>query len=207
MNYLYFLRNPEVQCRIHKGSPIITILSRINPIPRIDTNLFKVHSNIVLPSTPRPPQRSLSCRFTCKNFESAPTFLHSGYMPCPSKSSRFNHHGTNYEVPHCGAFSTPHSLSSFSQIFASGSCFQIPLAWIISDRLPEKVDNSIGHTPVFGIYSYSKLLVQGHGLLEIPLNIVFKLKEINYILVLHRASNCPYSLALHETQISGIGAN
>ena len=32
---------------------------RINPIPRIDTYLFKVHSNIVLPSTPKPPQRSV----------------------------------------------------------------------------------------------------------------------------------------------------
>ena len=42
--------NPEVQCR----SPIIPILSQINPIPRIDTYLFKVHSNIVLPFTPRP---------------------------------------------------------------------------------------------------------------------------------------------------------
>jgi hypothetical protein len=30
------------------------ILSRINLVPRIDTYLFKVHSNIVLPSTPRP---------------------------------------------------------------------------------------------------------------------------------------------------------
>ena len=47
-NYLHGLWNPEVQCRIHKGSPIIPILSRINPIPRIDTYLFKVHSNIVL---------------------------------------------------------------------------------------------------------------------------------------------------------------
>ena len=26
-----------------------------NPIPRIDTYFFKVHSNITLPSTPRPP--------------------------------------------------------------------------------------------------------------------------------------------------------
>ena len=43
---------PRVQCRIHNGSPIIPILSRINPIPRIDTYLFKVHSNIVLPSAP-----------------------------------------------------------------------------------------------------------------------------------------------------------
>ena len=38
--------------------------------------------------------------------------------------------GTNYEVPHCGAFPTPHSHPSWAQIFASGSCFQIPLAWI-----------------------------------------------------------------------------
>ena len=38
--------------------------------------------------------------------------------------------GTNYEVPHCGAFSTPHFHPSWAQIFASGSCFQIPLAWI-----------------------------------------------------------------------------
>ena len=36
--------------------------------------------------------------------------------------------GTNYEVPHCGAFSTPHSHPSWAQIFASGSCFHIPLA-------------------------------------------------------------------------------
>ena len=26
--------------------------------------------------------------------------------------------GTNYEVPHCGAFSTPHSHPSWAQIFA-----------------------------------------------------------------------------------------
>ena len=38
--------------------------------------------------------------------------------------------GTNYEVPYCGAFSTPHSHPSWAQIFASGFCFQIPLACI-----------------------------------------------------------------------------
>ena len=47
---------PEVQCRIHKGSPIIPILRQINPITLIDTHLFKANSNIVLPSTPRPPK-------------------------------------------------------------------------------------------------------------------------------------------------------
>ena len=33
------LWNPEVKCRIHKGSPIIPILNRINPVPRTDTFL------------------------------------------------------------------------------------------------------------------------------------------------------------------------
>jgi hypothetical protein len=32
--------------------PIIPILNRIGAIPRIDTYLYKIHSNIVLPSRP-----------------------------------------------------------------------------------------------------------------------------------------------------------
>ena len=39
-NYLHGLRNPDIQCRIHKGFPIIPNLTRINPIPRIDAYLF-----------------------------------------------------------------------------------------------------------------------------------------------------------------------
>ena len=46
-SYLHALWNPEVQFRIHKGSQIISILSRINPIPRIDTYIFKVHFLLV----------------------------------------------------------------------------------------------------------------------------------------------------------------
>ena len=55
INQLHSLWNPEVHCHIHKVSPIIPILSQINTIPRIGTYLFKVHSNIVLPSMPRSP--------------------------------------------------------------------------------------------------------------------------------------------------------
>ena len=47
-NTLRALWNPEVQCRIHKGSPIIPIQSWINPIPRIDTHFFNIHSNILI---------------------------------------------------------------------------------------------------------------------------------------------------------------
>ena len=50
-NQLHGLWNPEVQCCIHKVSPII--LSRINPIPHIDTYFFKVHSQITN-RVPRP---------------------------------------------------------------------------------------------------------------------------------------------------------
>ena len=46
-NYFHGFWNSEVQCRIHKRSPIIAILTRINPIPPIDAHLFKIHSNKV----------------------------------------------------------------------------------------------------------------------------------------------------------------
>ena len=64
-------------------------MSQINPIPNNDTYLFKVHSNI-LPSTPRPYQRSLSCKFIFKILK-APYLPSSGYMTSPSQSSRFKH--------------------------------------------------------------------------------------------------------------------
>ena len=49
--------DPEDQYQIHKGSPVFPILSRINPIPRIDIYLFKIHYNIVLPISPGLPKR------------------------------------------------------------------------------------------------------------------------------------------------------
>ena len=44
---------PGGSMHIHKGSPVIPILSQINPISRIDAYFFKVRY-IVLPSMPRP---------------------------------------------------------------------------------------------------------------------------------------------------------
>ena len=38
----------------HKGSPVIPNLCRISRITCIDTYFFKIHSNIVLPSTSWP---------------------------------------------------------------------------------------------------------------------------------------------------------
>ena len=72
-----------------QGSPVIPMLNRIYPIPRIDTYFFKIHFNIALPSTPKSSKRSLSCRYTSYNFESTLIFFNSGYITCPY--SRFNH--------------------------------------------------------------------------------------------------------------------
>ena len=49
-----------------QGHPLIPVLSRINPILRIDTGLFKIHFNVVLPYMSRPSERALSCRLPVK---------------------------------------------------------------------------------------------------------------------------------------------
>jgi hypothetical protein len=78
----------EVQCHIQKGSPIISILTRMNPISRIDIYVFKTLSNIVLPSTHGPSSRSHPCRLPINILKA---LVFSGYMTCPSQSSRLNH--------------------------------------------------------------------------------------------------------------------
>ena len=96
------LMNPEVQCRIHEGSLIIPILSRINPIPRIDTYLFKVHSNIVLPKGLFPvglPVKILKALLSSSILATCPAHLNLLDLI------------TKYEVLHCGAFSNPHSIN------------------------------------------------------------------------------------------------
>ena len=78
------------------SKPHSQVLSN-NPNPETNQHnpsywyFFKIHSNIVLPSTPGSSWRSVSCTCTCQNLESTPTFFHSGYMICPFQSYRFTH--------------------------------------------------------------------------------------------------------------------
>ena len=51
-NKLHVLWSPVIQCNIHKGSPIIPILNRNNPVSHTDTHFFNIHSNIDIPSRP-----------------------------------------------------------------------------------------------------------------------------------------------------------
>ena len=51
------------------------------------THLLEIHPNIIHPSTPRSPQRSLSLRFPHQDLIRPPLLPHTSHMPSPSHSS------------------------------------------------------------------------------------------------------------------------
>ena len=79
--------NPKVHYRIHKLPPPVPILGQPNPVPIPATHLLQIHPNIIHPSTPRSPQRSLSLRFPHQDPIRPPLLLHTNHMPSPSHSS------------------------------------------------------------------------------------------------------------------------
>ena len=87
-------RNPKVHYRTHKRPPPISILGPPNPVHIPTSYLLEFH-----PSTPRPPQWSLSLRFPHQNPTHSPVLTHTRHMPSPSHSSRFYHpHNIGWEV-------------------------------------------------------------------------------------------------------------
>jgi hypothetical protein len=59
--------------------------------PYPTSHLLKIHINIILPSTPRSPQWSLSLRFPHQNPVHASSISNPSYMPRSSHFSRFYH--------------------------------------------------------------------------------------------------------------------
>jgi hypothetical protein len=45
--------NPKVHCRVHKRPPLIPVPNQKNPVHSFSPYFTKIHSNIILPSTPR----------------------------------------------------------------------------------------------------------------------------------------------------------
>ena len=68
--------------------------------------------------------------------------------------------GTNYQVPHCGAFSAANLHPSWAQIFASGSCFELCKASILrKSSCSFHVDNKVYILFLFLPKYYSLLLI------------------------------------------------
>ena len=71
------LRNPKVYYRTHKRPPTISILGPPNPVHITTSHLLEIHSSIIHPSTPRPPQWSLSLRLPHQDPIHSPLLTHT----------------------------------------------------------------------------------------------------------------------------------
>jgi hypothetical protein len=107
--------NPEVHYRVHKSPQLISILGQMHSVHTFRTCYPKIHSDIILPSTPRSP------KWFSNNYLVRICHLsHVCYMP-PISSLR-----ASFEVPHYAFFSSLLPLPPFSvQIFFMNACISV----------------------------------------------------------------------------------
>jgi len=76
---LWYLR---IHYHVHKSPQVVPVLSQINPLHTLQSNLFKIHFNIILPSMPKSSKWYLSFRFPHQNPVCISLLPSTQHMPC-----------------------------------------------------------------------------------------------------------------------------
>ena len=139
-------RNPNFHYRTHKRPPPFSILGQPNPVHIPTSHLLDIHPNIIHPSTPRPPQWSLSLRLPHQD----PIHPPLPYAPHAQPISFFSilspaHYwvrSTNHLAPRYAISSIPPlPRPSSVKIFSSTPCSQTP-----STSFPPAISATKFHT-------------------------------------------------------------
>jgi len=82
---------PMVYDRLHKGSPLVAMLSRAKSIHALASSFFKINSNMIISSTPRSSKLSLPLWFYNHNLTCNSHLSHACYISSPSHPPQINH--------------------------------------------------------------------------------------------------------------------
>jgi len=81
----------QVHYCVHNNLLLVPILSQINPVHALISCFFKIHSSVILPSTPRSSKWSLIFKFPDQNFVCMSHLSHTCNILLPSHPPWFDH--------------------------------------------------------------------------------------------------------------------
>jgi len=85
------LWNTKLHDHVHRSSPLVPVMSHMNPAHTISSCFFKIQPNVILPFTPGFSKWLLPFRLCDQNFLRIYHVSHACYMSCPSPLPWFGH--------------------------------------------------------------------------------------------------------------------